>query len=133
MKLEGKAANHSGMRHVHHYMNQIFGETAELISYYGPDQMCVFELEYAYLLQRYTIKIECERGFIVIAIIDEDGRKFSPWMIFPESRYFHFEDRESDICQLIELSYKAIVENKIVFMSDEERRRALSAINFVHK
>lgn len=115
MEFEGRATNHSGMKCVHDYMNQIFGETVELISYYGPVQMCVFWFEYMYLPQNYKIRVECERGFIQIELINEDGKKFSPGMIFPEARYYHFEDRKDDVHQLIELSYKAIVENKIVF------------------
>ena len=133
MELDGESAKHSGMRSVHYYINQIFGASAELISYYGPVQMCVFGLEYVYLPLKYTIKVECERGFIQIEIIDEEGKTFSPWMIFPESRYYHFEDKKSDVHQLIELSYKAIVEKKIIFMGKEDRCRALSSIEFLDK
>lgn len=125
------AAEHSGMRNVYYYVNQIFGQTVELKSYYGPVQMCVFGFEYTYLPKRYTIRIECERGCLQIEVIDEEEKKFSPWMIFPESRYTHYDDEKSDVKQLIELSYKAIVENKIVFMDEEERRQVLSSIEFV--
>ncbi len=133
MQLEGAAKEYRGMSRFHHIMNLTFGETAHLESYYGPVQMCVFGLEYEYTPKNYRIKVECERGFITVEVINEKGLKFSPWMIYPESRYYHFEDRENDVKQLVELTYKAIIDNEIIFMNENEIHRISSTIEFDNK
>ena len=130
MKLEGAAKNHQGMSQFDSIMNQTFGNDVALVSYYGPVQMCVFGLEYEYIPGKYKIKAECERGFISIEVINEKGLRFYPSMIYPESRYYHFEDKISDIKQLIELTYKAIKDDEIVFMDEKERQEFLSTIKF---
>ena len=130
MKLEGAAKNHQGMSQFDSIMNQTFGNDVVLLSYYGPVQMCVFGLEYEYIPGKYKIKAECERGFISIEVINEKGLKFYPWIIYPESRYYHFEDRKEDVIQLIELTYKAIKDDEIVFMDEKERQEFLSTIKF---
>ena len=120
MKLEGAAKNHQGMSRFDNIMNQTFGKDVVLTTYYGPVQMCVFGLEYEYIPRKYMIKAECERGFITIEVINQKGLKFCPWIIYPESRYYHFEDKISDIKQLIELTYKAIINDEIVFVDKKE-------------
>ena len=130
MKLEGAAKNHQGMSQFDSIMNQTFGNDVVLLSYYGPVQMCVFGLEYEYIPGKYKIKAECERGFISIEVINEKGLRFYPSMIYPESRYYHFEDRKEDVIQLIELTYKAIKDDEIVFMDEKERQEFLSTIKF---
>ena len=133
MKLEGAAKNHQGMSQFDRIMNQTFGNDVVLLSYYGPVQMCVFGLEYEYIPGKYKIKAECERGFITIEVINEKGLRFYPSMIYPESRYYHFEDRKEDVIQLIELTYKAIKDDEIVFMDEKERQKFLSTIKFEMK
>ena len=130
MKLEGATKNHQGMSQFDSIMNQTFGNDVALLSYYGPVQMCVFGLEYEYIPGKYKIKAECERGFISIEVINEKGLRFYPSMIYPESRYYHFEDRKEDVIQLIELTYKAIKDDEIVFMDEKERQEFLSTIKF---
>lgn len=130
MELEGAAKNHQGMSQFDSIMNQTFGNNVVLLSYYGPVQMCVFGLEYEYIPGKYKIKAECERGIITIEVINEKGLKFYPSMIYPESRYYHFEDRKRDVMQLIELTYKAIINDEIVFMDEKERQKFLSLIKF---
>ena len=130
MKLEGATKNHQGMSQFDSIMNQTFGNDVVLLSYYGPVQMCVFGLEYEYIPGKYKIKAECERGFISIEVINEKGLRFYPCMIYPESRYYHFEDRKEDVIQLIELTYKAIKDDEIVFMDEKERQEFLSTIKF---
>ena len=130
MKLEGAAKNHQGMSQFDSIMNQTFGNAVALVSYYGPVQMCVFGLEYEYIPRKFKIKAECERGFITIEVNNEKGLKFYPWIIYPESRYYHFEDRKEDVIQLIELTYKAIKDDEIVFMDEKERQEFLSTIKF---
>ena len=130
MKLEGATKNHQGMSQFDSIMNQTFGKDVVLLSYYGPVQMCVFGLEYEYIPGKYKIKAECERGFISIEVINEKGLRFYPSMIYPESRYYHFEDRKEDVIQLIELTYKAIKDDEIVFMDEKERQEFLSTIKF---
>lgn len=130
MELEGAAKNHHGMSQFDCIMNQTFGNDVVLLSYYGPVQMCVFGLEYEYIPGKYKIKAECERGFITIEVINEKGLKFYPSMIYPESRYYHFEDRKKDVMQLIELTYKAIKDDEIVFMDEKEMQKLFSAIKF---
>ena len=133
MKLEGAAKNHQGMSQFDRIMNQTFGNDVVLLSYYGPVQMCVFGLEYEYIPGKYKIKAECERGFITIEVINEKGLRFYPSMIYPESRYYHFEDRKEDVIQLIELTYKAIKDDEIVLMDEKERQKFLSTIKFEMK
>ncbi|MBP3468022.1 MAG: hypothetical protein J6K26_00695 [Lachnospiraceae bacterium] len=130
MELEGAAKNHQGMSQFDSIMNQTFGNNVVLLSYYGLVQMCVFGLEYEYIPGKYKIKAECERGIITIEVINEKGLKFYPSMIYPESRYYHFEDRKRDVMQLIELTYKAIINDEIVFMDEKERQKFLSLIKF---
>ena len=130
MKLEGATKNHQGMSQFDSIMNQTFGNDVVILSYYGPVQMCVFGLEYEYIPGKYKIKAECERGFISIEVINEKGLRFYPSMIYPESRYYHFEDRKEDVIQLIELTYKAIKDDEIVFMDEKERQEFLSTIKF---
>lgn len=130
MKLESATKNHQGMSQFDSIMNQTFGNDVVLLSYYGPVQMCVFGLEYEYIPGKYKIKAECERGFISIEVINEKGLRFYPSMIYPESRYYHFEDRKEDVIQLIELTYKAIKDDEIVFMDEKERQEFLSTIKF---
>jgi hypothetical protein len=52
-------------------------------------------------------------------------------MIYPESRYYHFEDNEKDVIQLIELVYKAINNQEIIFINNEERLKRMSEVEFV--
>ena len=133
MKLEGATKNHQGMSQFDSIMNQTFGNDVVLLSYYGPVQMCVFGLEYEYIPGKYKIKAECERGFISIEVINEKGLRFYPSMIYPESRYYHFEDRKEDVIQLIELTYKAIKDDEIVFMDEKEMQNFLSTLKFEMK
>lgn len=112
----------SGMRKAHETMLNLFGEIVCLVKYWGPVQMCVFYLEYEYMPNCYKIIIECERGFITISVKDQTGRCFSPWMIYPESHYYHFEDVDKDIYQLISLTHQAIMNNEIKFFTESEMR-----------
>lgn len=120
MKLEGKAYSHTGMRTADELMKKYFKESIELIKYWGPVQMCVFYLEYDYKPMNYKIFIECERGFITINVTNHEGKRFSPWMIYPDTNYYHFEDRIDDIEDLVKLTYRAISKNEIVFLNDKE-------------
>ncbi len=120
--LEGTSLSDKSMKNCHRKMLDVFGDDIELIDYWGPVQMCVFNLEYHYSPRDYTIIMNCERGFLVIEVLDKDGKIFWPAMIYPESRYYHFADVEKDILQLAELVYKAIQEDTIVFYSMDEIR-----------
>lgn len=133
MKLEGAAKNHQGMNQFDYIMNQTFGNDIVLVSYYGPVQMCVFGFEYTYIPKTYKIKAECERGFITIEVINEKGLRFCPWIIYPEARYYHFEDKKRDVKQLIELTFKAINDDEIVFMDEKEMQNFLRTIKFEMK
>ena len=64
MQLDGKGngKSYNLMKQFDNIMRTTFGEKIELVSYYGPVQMCVFGLEYKYLPLSYTIKAECARG-----------------------------------------------------------------------
>ena len=120
MKLEGQSKNHLGMRSADKLMRDHFKDTINLVNYWGPVQMCVFYLEYMYLPSKYKIMIECERGFITIQVTDEDGKRFSPWMVYPGTNYYHYEDRISDIEELVELTYQAIAKEQITFLNNKE-------------
>lgn len=115
MELEGKSYEHLGMRNADQLMRKYFKDSIELVKYWGPVQMCVFYLEYEYLPSNYKIIIECERGVITICVKNEEGEMFSPSMIYPSAKYFHYEDRIEDIRQLVELTHQAIVKCEISF------------------
>lgn len=105
------------MKRCHEIMLEIFKEQIELVKYWGPEQMCVFYLEYLEIKYNYKIVLECERGFITINVKNQDGAIFSPRMIYPEARYYHYTDVDKDIYQLVQLTYKAIHMQEIKFVS----------------
>lgn len=117
MELEGKSRDYPGMNRADQLMRKYFKDSVELVKYWGPVQMCVFYLEYEYKPLHYKIIIECERGFIVIAVENKNGEKFFPWMIYPETDYYHFEDKPEDVKQLIKLTHRAITKQEISFYS----------------
>lgn len=82
--------------------------------------MCVFYLEYIYLPLKYKIVIECERGVITICVTNEEGKRFSPWMIYPGANYYHYEDRISDVEELVKLTHQAIRKKEIIFLNEKE-------------
>jgi len=110
------------MKNAHNTMLKVFEGLVRLENYSGPVQMGVWELEYRYLLEKYKIFIESERGFITIKVKNEKGDIFFPSLIYGEADYFHFADKEKDVFHLIDLTKKAISENKIIFFSTEEIR-----------
>lgn len=115
MELEGKAHDSPGMNTADRFMRKYFRNSIELVKYWGPVQMCVFYLEYEYKPLHYKIRIECERGFIVITAENQNGEIFSPWMIYPEADGYHFEDRPEDVQQLVKLTHRAIAKQEIFF------------------
>ncbi len=123
MQLDGKGngTSYNLMKQFDNIMRTTFGEKVELVSYYGPVQMCVFGLEYKYLPLGYTIKAECERGVITLGVINQEGEMFQPSMVYPQARYYHFADVANDVKQLVELTFKAINSNEIVFMNMQEK------------
>jgi hypothetical protein len=128
--IEGESKANRGMKMSHDTLLDIFGDTVTLVKYWGPVQMCVFYLEYDYTPNQYKIIIECERGFITISVINQKGDHFSPWMIYPESRYYHFEDVDKDIYQLISLTHQAILKNDIEFFTQREVQKLTKKISF---
>lgn len=118
--LEGESKSIEGMKQCHKTMIKIFKEDIELVNYWGPVQMCVFYLEYHYVPYQFKIILECERGFLTLTVKNLEENSFSPWMTFPEARYYHYVDVDKDIFQLIQLTDKAIKEKKIVFHSSNE-------------
>ncbi len=113
--LEGESLTVRAMKQCHKIMLDFFGEKVELVKYWGPVQMGVFYLEYYYSERDYRIIMESERGYITIMVKDNDDNFFYPSMIFPESKYYHSSKVEKDVLQLVELTYKAIKEDIIVF------------------
>ncbi len=111
------------MKNAHNTMLDVFEELVRLEKYFGPVQMGVWGLEYSYLLEKYKICIESERGFITIKVKNDKNDIFYPSLIYSEANYYHFADVEKDVFQLIYLTKKAIVENEIKFLSIEELNR----------
>ena len=35
-------------------------------------------------------------------MVDTDGKKYYPREYFEESKYYHFEDRDEDLCELVD-------------------------------
>jgi hypothetical protein len=128
--IEGDSRAISGMKLSHKIMLDFFGDTVCLVKYWGPVQMCVFYLEYDYSPSCYKIIIECERGFITISVREQTGRHFSPWMVYPESRYYHYEDVDKDVYQLISLTHQAIKKNEMKFLTDSESYELSKTISF---
>lgn len=120
MELERQSKAHLGMRSADKLMRDYFKDKINLVNYWGPVQMCVFYLEYVFLPLNYRIVIECERGFITICIKNQENKRFSPWMIYPDANYYHYEDRINDIEQLVKLTHQAIVKQEISFFDDKE-------------
>ncbi len=128
--FEDESSANRGMKKSHEIMLNFFGNSVCLVKYWGPVQMCVFYLEYDYSPSCYKILIECERGFITISVNNQAGNRFSPWMIYPESRYYHFEDVDKDIYQLISLTHQAIMKNEIKFLTNNELRKLSESTSF---
>ena len=101
---------------IHDRMLSEFGDDIRLTSCWGPVQMCVFEIGYKYLPKDYSIVWECDRGIITVIVKDAEGKRFWPSMIYPEAHYYHYEDVQKDVAQLLELLIRAIKNDEIVFM-----------------
>lgn len=117
--LQADSISASEMKNAHNTMLEVFKGLINLENYYGPVQMDVWGLEYSYLLEKYKICIECERGFITIVVNNDMDERFYPSLIYSEADYYHFADKEEDVRQLIDLVYKAIIEKEIIFFSNE--------------
>lgn len=120
LSIKDNTKSSISMRFCNQIMFEVFQDSIELKEYFGPVQMGVFNLEYKYLTNDYKIIIDSGRGFITLTVKNKNGGIFSPWMIYPESRYFHFADVKENVYQLIELTFNAINESKIVFLSTTE-------------
>lgn len=120
MKLKGEALKFPGMYIFDSIMRRTFGRSVKLVSYYGPVQMCVFGLEYEYKPKNYKFKVECERGTIQIEIYNEDGLVFCPWFVYPETRRVHYIDKGGDMEDLVQSTYRAIQNEEIIFLNQEE-------------
>ena len=131
IQLDSRSAQ--DMKKAHEMMIDIFKDSIDLTYYYGPVQMGVWGLEYRWLLEQYTIKVESERGFINILVYDDKGDRFYPSLVYPEARYYHFADKEEDVFQLVELTYRAIAESKIEFFTSEEVREHNRKTRLVNK
>jgi hypothetical protein len=121
--LEEESTSSNSIRNCHKIMLDIFGGDVKLVKYWGTVQMCVFYLEYHYFPGDYNIIMECECGFTVIEVPDEEGNVFQPSMIFSEAGYFHYTDVEKDILQLLELTHKAI--KKICLLSNLPEKQSI--------
>ncbi len=100
---------------IHDRMLSEFGDDIRLTSCWGPVQMCVFEIGYKYLPKDYSIVWECDRGIITVIVKDAEGKRFWPSIIYPEAHYYHYEDVQKDVAQLLELLIRAIKNDEIVF------------------
>jgi len=121
--LESVIPSAMEMKNAHDTMLGCFKDLIRLEKYFGPVQMDVWRLEYRYSTKPYTICVECERGFITISVINDKDEKFYPHYIYDEADYFHFADKRNDVLQLVNLTYRAITKNEIVFLSAEEIRK----------
>ncbi len=118
--LSEETISSRGMKHCHKTMIKTFKNTVVLTKYWGPVQMCVYYLEYDYMPKNYKIILECERGIITIKVSNQYKNEFSPWMVYPEFRYFHYQDVDKDIKQLIDLTYIAINNNETKFYTQRQ-------------
>ena len=96
------------LQRVDNLMTYRFGDRIKLLETYGPVQMCVFGLTYKFVEKDWLIIFECERGCITVALVDTDGKKYYPSEYFKESKYFHYEDKDEDLCELVDSIEKLI-------------------------
>lgn len=89
------------LQRVDNLMKEVFGNTVQLVEYYGPVQMCVFGLTYIYLPTNEKIVFECERGAITVRLVEKPGNEHYPGEQFKESRYTHWEDNDHDLQELV--------------------------------
>ena len=40
--------------------------------------------------------------YITVALVNKDGKKYYPSEFFKESSYFHYEDKDEDLCELVD-------------------------------
>lgn len=99
------------LQRVDNFMTKSFADRVKLLETYGPVQMCVFGLTYKLIDSDYLIVFECERGYITVALVDTDGQKYYPSEYFKESKYFHYEDKEEDLCELVD-SIERLIKHK---------------------
>lgn len=97
------------LQRVDDLMKKRFGKKVELLETYGPVQMCVFGLTYKYIENDNLIIFECERGVITVALVDTKGKKYYPSEYFKESDYYHYQDKNEDLCELVD-SIKQLID-----------------------
>mgnify|MGYP004463071977 FL=1 len=121
------------MKNAHKIMLDVFQDSVCLEKYHGPSPMSVFGLEYNYISENYKIIIESERNIIVLMVKNNENELFYPSMIYKKARYYHYSDSEKDVFQLIDLTYKSIIKQKIIFLSNEEINKIYKNIRFKDK
>ena len=99
------------LQRVDDFMIKRFAEKVKLLETYGPVQMCVFGLTYKHIESDSLIIFECERGCITVALVDTEGKKYYPSEYFKESKYFHYEDKDEDLCELVD-SIERLIKQK---------------------
>ncbi|MCR5356220.1 MAG: hypothetical protein K6E63_02335 [Lachnospiraceae bacterium] len=82
--------------------------------------MCVFKLVYTYKPLNYKMIMDCERAILALYVINEEGKRFwpgmiYPGMIYPEENCIHDYSKSSDVQRLIDSAYMAIAKEEIVF------------------
>ena len=73
--------------------------------------MCVW-INLKHIKSDSLIIFECERGIITVALVDTDGKKYYPSEYFKESNYFHYEDKDKDLCELVD-SIERLINQKV--------------------
>ena len=96
-------------------MRAKFESDIELVECQGPVQMCVFKLVYIYKPLNYKIIMDCERAILALYVINEEGKRFWPGMIYPDENCIHDYSKSSDVQRLIDSAYMAIAKKEIVF------------------
>ena len=107
------------MKKIDSMLNSNFDNDIILLECWGPEQMCVFKMVYFYFPKDLLITIECERGIIVFTIEDRNGNIFNPQDLDTEANYYHYEDVDKDIKQLVDLTCKAITTGAVNFREQE--------------
>lgn len=100
------------LQRVDDLMKKRFAEEVKLLETYGPVQMCVFVLTYKHIKSDSLIIFECERGYITVTLVDADGKNHYPRDYFEGSNYYHYEDKDEDLCELVD-SIERLIEKLI--------------------
>ena len=114
IKKYARSSAEVGLEILEEEMVRSFGNSIIEIKRAGPAPMGCYSISYDYKPMSYVIRGEAERGIITMEIINSEGKTFSADKVYPEAkRYFY--DSSENVRILVELTHKAILEDRVFF------------------